>query len=532
MCDRVEILFRRGFLRFVIATGTLALGINMPCKTVVFSGGSVFLTAQNYRQCSGRAGRRGFDLLGNVVFNGIPRERVYEIMSMTLPDLHGQFPISTSMILRLMNLLHGTENSQYAIDVTNSLFSQTRLYMGGPETGDSVRHHLRFAIEYLRCQRLLSSSGEPLNFAGLVQHLYFVENSAFAFHSLLKGGYFHGLCASIDSRPDGVLLEMMLVLSHLFNRIPIRRRSHLEKVAHRSSSVVFLPRLPGEAESLIARHNEETFSIFTDYVRSYISHNLKDTPDETMPYTKTTLSHGGRGMGMRLLDDATPPCIMRSPFSALSGFTDSFASVHDLCSSVRDGVFLEESAIPYMPIWPRDTTTQLNAYLYDFYKHGSLEVLVRDNGIRRGDVWFLLKDFSLSLAAICTSMEAIFGADLDEDSDGDDASESGEPVPRNSAPPSRKNETIGAKETETKKKKTKAKDLDSWEDDDDAWHEEQGADGQGTGMDGGAPGETPPPSDAAREPAWVREGSSLEKVFRAFTMLQHEFEAKFRNVWA
>jgi superfamily II RNA helicase len=71
----VEMLFRKGYLRVVIATGTLSLGINMPCATVVFSGDSVFLTALNFRQASGRSGRRGFDLLGNVVFQGISRER-------------------------------------------------------------------------------------------------------------------------------------------------------------------------------------------------------------------------------------------------------------------------------------------------------------------------------------------------------------------------------------------------------------------------------------------------------------------------
>ena len=69
----VEMLFRKGYLRVVFATGTLALGINMPCATVVFSGDSVFLTALNFRQAAGRAGRRGFDLLGNVVFQGISR---------------------------------------------------------------------------------------------------------------------------------------------------------------------------------------------------------------------------------------------------------------------------------------------------------------------------------------------------------------------------------------------------------------------------------------------------------------------------
>ncbi|CAG8494204.1 5636_t:CDS:2, partial [Ambispora leptoticha] len=46
----VEILFRKKYVRVVIATGTLALGINMPCKTVIFTGDSVFLTALNYRR--------------------------------------------------------------------------------------------------------------------------------------------------------------------------------------------------------------------------------------------------------------------------------------------------------------------------------------------------------------------------------------------------------------------------------------------------------------------------------------------------
>ncbi|XP_020629142.1 probable ATP-dependent RNA helicase DDX60 [Orbicella faveolata] len=46
----VEMLFRKKCLQVVAATGTLALGIHMPCKTVVFAGDSPFLNSLQYRQ--------------------------------------------------------------------------------------------------------------------------------------------------------------------------------------------------------------------------------------------------------------------------------------------------------------------------------------------------------------------------------------------------------------------------------------------------------------------------------------------------
>jgi hypothetical protein len=182
----VEMLFRKGFLRVVIATGTLSLGINMPCATVVFSGDSVFLTALNFRQAAGRSGRRGFDLLGNVVFQGISRERASRLLSSRLPELTGHFPITTTLVLRLFTLLNDSGNSKYAIQSVNSLLSQPRLYMGGQSFKEQVLHHLRFSIEYLRRNDLLGPAGEPVNFTSCVSHLYYTENSSFAFH----GKYF------------------------------------------------------------------------------------------------------------------------------------------------------------------------------------------------------------------------------------------------------------------------------------------------------------------------------------------------------
>jgi superfamily II RNA helicase len=182
----VEMLFRKGFLRVVIATGTLSLGINMPCATVVFSGDSVFLTALNFRQAAGRSGRRGFDLLGNVVFQGVSNERASRLLSSRLPELTGHFPITTTLVLRLFTLLNDSKNSQYAIKSINSLLSQPRLYLGGQSFKEQVLHHLRFSIEYLRRNELLGPGGEPVNFTSVVSHLYFTENSSFAFHGTLN----------------------------------------------------------------------------------------------------------------------------------------------------------------------------------------------------------------------------------------------------------------------------------------------------------------------------------------------------------
>lgn len=70
----VEDLFVQGLVRAVFATETLALGINMPARTVIleklikFNGEAhVDLTPGQYTQLTGRAGRRGIDTIGNAV---------------------------------------------------------------------------------------------------------------------------------------------------------------------------------------------------------------------------------------------------------------------------------------------------------------------------------------------------------------------------------------------------------------------------------------------------------------------------------
>lgn len=92
----VEVLFRQKHLQVLFATETLALGINMPCRSVVFAGDSLQLDPMNYKQMAGRAGRRGFDTLGNIVFMGIPKQRVQNLMVSLLPDIKGVYTYSNT----------------------------------------------------------------------------------------------------------------------------------------------------------------------------------------------------------------------------------------------------------------------------------------------------------------------------------------------------------------------------------------------------------------------------------------------------
>ena len=84
--EATEACFIRGLIKVVFATETLALGINMPARSVViekltkFSGeGRELLTPSSYTQLTGRAGRRGIDDQGYAVVLWSPRMRFGDV---------------------------------------------------------------------------------------------------------------------------------------------------------------------------------------------------------------------------------------------------------------------------------------------------------------------------------------------------------------------------------------------------------------------------------------------------------------------
>ncbi|KAH7308686.1 NUC185 domain-containing protein [Stachybotrys elegans] len=115
--ELVEILFAQTLVKVLFATETFAMGLNLPTRTVVFSGyrkhdGHSFrnLLPGEYTQMAGRAGRRGLDTVGSVIIvppGGDEAPPVTDLRTMILGEpskLRSQFRLTYNMILNLLRV--------------------------------------------------------------------------------------------------------------------------------------------------------------------------------------------------------------------------------------------------------------------------------------------------------------------------------------------------------------------------------------------------------------------------------------------
>ncbi|WP_163506198.1 DEAD/DEAH box helicase [Fodinicola acaciae] len=126
----VEELFVRGLVKAVFATETLALGINMPARTVVlerlvkYNGEAhVDITPGEYTQLTGRAGRRGIDIEGHAVVvwaPGTDPRHVAGLASTRTYPLRSSFRPSYNMAVNLV----GSVGRARARELLESSFAQ------------------------------------------------------------------------------------------------------------------------------------------------------------------------------------------------------------------------------------------------------------------------------------------------------------------------------------------------------------------------------------------------------------------------
>eukprot|EP00064_Thunnus_orientalis_P003132 superscaffoldBa00000248_g3141 len=136
--ETIEILFSEGLLKALFATETFAMGINMPARTVLFTSARKFdgknhrfITSGEYIQMSGRAGRRGMDDRGIVIF--MVDEKMSpavgkQLLKGSADPLNSAFHLTYNMVL---NLLRVEEiNPEYMLEKSFYQFQHYRALPG------------------------------------------------------------------------------------------------------------------------------------------------------------------------------------------------------------------------------------------------------------------------------------------------------------------------------------------------------------------------------------------------------------------
>jgi ATP-dependent RNA helicase HelY len=170
----VEELFTAGLVKAVFATETLALGINMPARTVVleklikFNGEQhVPLTPGEYTQLTGRAGRRGIDVEGHAVVLWHPGDNTAEpaevagLASTRTFPLRSSFAPSYNMTINLVQQM-GPAQAHKLLESSFAQYQADRSVVGlrrGIERGERMLDEI--SAELTRGEPTTGSGGEP-----------------------------------------------------------------------------------------------------------------------------------------------------------------------------------------------------------------------------------------------------------------------------------------------------------------------------------------------------------------------------------
>jgi len=137
--ETVEELFQRGLVKCVFATETLALGINMPARTVVLEKlvkwngqAHVSISPGEFTQLTGRAGRRGIDIEGNAVIlwsKEIDSGSVAGLASTRTYPLKSSFKPTYNMTINLISRF-GAERARASLESSFAQYQADKAVVG------------------------------------------------------------------------------------------------------------------------------------------------------------------------------------------------------------------------------------------------------------------------------------------------------------------------------------------------------------------------------------------------------------------
>jgi hypothetical protein len=252
----VQLLCHAKRLRVIFATSTLAQGINMPARSVVFAGDSSYLDSVIFQQCQGRAGRRGFDTRGSAIIFGMPSQRALFFLSAALPSMTPTSPVSASYLLRLLirfdsikriNYYNSKDDQLRPVDFEDVDLSNPRTrpmvevrdeLLEIVESGKRVLQdnllenndafglidrkmqllNARFFLSLLHSLHILDDCLRPTLLAGVPAYLHYHEPANFVFVKLLLSNAVNRLILDVSEGWDGTgIMPEAYVLLHRYD---------------------------------------------------------------------------------------------------------------------------------------------------------------------------------------------------------------------------------------------------------------------------------------------------------------------------
>ncbi|PFX17720.1 putative ATP-dependent RNA helicase DDX60 [Stylophora pistillata] len=336
----------------VNSTSTLALGIHMPCKTVVFAGDSPFLNSLQYRQMSGRAGRRGFDPVGNVIFFGIPYRKVQRLMTANIPKLVGNFPITVSLVLRLLLMTTQADDRGDALTKALALLSHPFICRKYPRMETQIKLHFLFSVELLT--RLVFLEDLPSEFAKAVKSYNRQVTDVFSQYLATVAKWLEK-----DRGEDNKLP---------LSGIEFPKKASIDEIDEQDMVKV----LANSSIQYSACSSFAALSGNTDFQLHPLSRQKTDGQRE---------------------DEANS--------DEEEGEEEPLKY---LLKIIRQDVYTDMNLVPILPV---RNAQPLNAYALDFFKHGSSKVIENENGMQAGDVYNALKEINLTIKSISCSLEQL-----------------------------------------------------------------------------------------------------------------------------
>ena len=158
----IEESFAAGLLKVVFATETLALGINMPARTVVieklvkYNGEThADITPGEYTQLTGRAGRRGIDVEGHAVVvwqPGMDPRAVAGLASRRTYPLRSSFAPTYNMAVNLVSRV-GRHQARRLLEQSFAQFQTDRSVVGLARTVDRNTEAIKQYLDAATCDR-------------------------------------------------------------------------------------------------------------------------------------------------------------------------------------------------------------------------------------------------------------------------------------------------------------------------------------------------------------------------------------------